>query len=278
MARLTALPSIDIIHGFKGTLDFYLWKGLPCARKWPYNPKSHHSQATIAAAATFGAVLKFYALLADTVLASFKEDAKDHTRTARDIFMSAKYGKLHSRTVPPPPPPPEEIMITGSWLNADAIAYSTSAYAWKGNFVKPMLNLQIHALGAKGDWPQGISLKFGLFTVSDGLIASVIYKSTGFTLPAALDVNPSVARIWETLDPPWTLAADTMYLLMIGRTDGADNYTLPISYPTAIFAPPFAAHEIATLSGRVAKADPTVGDAVNTCAGTAHLHATWSYS
>ncbi|GAI78615.1 unnamed protein product, partial [marine sediment metagenome] len=30
MARLTALPSLDIIHGFRGILDFYLWKGLPC--------------------------------------------------------------------------------------------------------------------------------------------------------------------------------------------------------------------------------------------------------
>jgi len=110
MARLTALPSLDIIHGFKGILDFYLWKGLPCCRSWPYNPKSHHSEATIAAAATFGAVLKSYSLLADTVLAAYRDDAKDHTRTARDIFMSAKYGKLHQRTVPPPPPPPEEQM------------------------------------------------------------------------------------------------------------------------------------------------------------------------
>lgn len=35
MTVLTALPSQAIINGFKGTVDFYLWKGVACARKWP---------------------------------------------------------------------------------------------------------------------------------------------------------------------------------------------------------------------------------------------------
>jgi len=95
MARLTALPEIDVIHGFKGVIDFYLWRGLACARMWPRNPKSHHSAATIAAAATFGAISRAFALLANSALAAFKEDAADQTRTARDIYMSAVHGKLH---------------------------------------------------------------------------------------------------------------------------------------------------------------------------------------
>jgi len=95
MARLTALPEIDVIHGFAGVIDFYLWKGLACARMWPRNPKSHHSAATIAAAATFGAISRGFALLANTALAAFQEDAADQTRTARDIYMSAVHGKLH---------------------------------------------------------------------------------------------------------------------------------------------------------------------------------------
>ncbi|GAH90840.1 unnamed protein product, partial [marine sediment metagenome] len=33
MAKLTALPSLDIIRGFKGTLDFYIRRGVPCVRK-----------------------------------------------------------------------------------------------------------------------------------------------------------------------------------------------------------------------------------------------------
>jgi len=35
MAKLEVLPSQAIIDGFKGKLDFYLWRGIPCVRKWP---------------------------------------------------------------------------------------------------------------------------------------------------------------------------------------------------------------------------------------------------
>ena len=35
MVVLTALPSMAIINGFKGTVDMYLCRGIPCARKWP---------------------------------------------------------------------------------------------------------------------------------------------------------------------------------------------------------------------------------------------------
>lgn len=35
MVRLAKLPEQAIIDGFKGKVDFYLCKGIPCARKWP---------------------------------------------------------------------------------------------------------------------------------------------------------------------------------------------------------------------------------------------------
>lgn len=38
MARLTKLPSKAIVNKFKGTIDFYYWKGMPCARSWPRWP------------------------------------------------------------------------------------------------------------------------------------------------------------------------------------------------------------------------------------------------
>lgn len=110
MARLTALPSLDIIHGFQGILDFYLWKGLPCARKWPYTPPSHVTEGTLAARAIFGAISQGYSLLGEGALQAFQDDAADQPRTARDIYMTAVYGHLHERTIPEPPPPPEEQM------------------------------------------------------------------------------------------------------------------------------------------------------------------------
>ncbi|MBA7633510.1 hypothetical protein ES703_41078 [subsurface metagenome] len=110
MARLTALPSIDIIRGFKGTLDFYLWRGLPCVRKWPHSRGKRRTAAEIASANLFGAIIKAYSLLGEGALQAYRESALDNPRTARDIYVSGVLGHLHERTEPPPPPPPEEEM------------------------------------------------------------------------------------------------------------------------------------------------------------------------
>jgi len=170
-------------------------------------------------------------------------------------------------------------LITGSYLNAESAGFSASAFAWKGNFVKPTVSISIHALAAKGDWPQGITLKFGVFTVAAGVIAAVVYKSAGVILPNPLDVNPSVARIWKVFSPPWDLVGGTLYLLAVGRSDGADNYALPVSALAVIHPAPFSAHESATGRGYIAKADPLVGDAVDIAAGvTVHILATWEIS
>jgi len=278
MARLDALPSIEIIRGFKGVLDFYVRRGQPCVRKWPHTPRSRRTAGSNAAAALFGSILKSYRLVADTVLEAYQQNAKGIPRTPRDVYVSGVLGHLHERTIPPPPPPPPEVIMTGSWLNAETTGYSAAAYAWKGCFAKPMQATTLHALGAKGDWPQGITLKFGVFTVAGGVIVAVIHKSPGVTLPAALDVNPSASRVWEIFDPPWALDAGTLYLIMVGRSDGADNYALPISGTTPTHPAPFPAHESASQYGRVAKADPLVGDPVTTLAATAHLLATWSFT
>ena len=99
MARLTALPSIDIIRGFKGTIDFYLWRGLPCARKWPRRAPGRRTEAEIASSALFGIVSTNYRLLAPLALAAFQEAAKDQPRTARDLYISAVYGHLHEASL-----------------------------------------------------------------------------------------------------------------------------------------------------------------------------------
>lgn len=33
--KLTTLPDTPTIVAFRGVVNFYLWKGIPCARAWP---------------------------------------------------------------------------------------------------------------------------------------------------------------------------------------------------------------------------------------------------
>jgi len=99
MARIDALPSIEIIRGFKGILDFYLWRGLPCVRAWPKYRPAKQTAASLAAALVFGAIVKSYGLLGDLPLEAYRQDALDQTRTARDIMVTGTYGNLHEASM-----------------------------------------------------------------------------------------------------------------------------------------------------------------------------------
>jgi len=99
MARIDVLPSIDIIRGLKGILDFYLWKGLPCVRAWPTYRPARQTAASLATALIFGAIIKSYNLLANLPLAAYREDALDQPRTARDIMVTGVYGNLHEASM-----------------------------------------------------------------------------------------------------------------------------------------------------------------------------------
>ncbi|TEU08463.1 MAG: hypothetical protein E3J25_11965 [Anaerolineales bacterium] len=99
MARIDALPSIKIIRGLKGILDFYVWKGLPCVRAWPRYRPAKQTAASLAAALVFGAIVKSYGLLGDLPLEAYRNDALDQTRTARDIMVTGVYGNLHEASM-----------------------------------------------------------------------------------------------------------------------------------------------------------------------------------
>lgn len=95
MPRLDNLPALEVIRGLKGVLDFYYWRGIPCVRKWPVIPPASRTPASLASAALFGAVVQGYSLLGGTLKLLFSEDAADHPRTARDLYVSATLGHLH---------------------------------------------------------------------------------------------------------------------------------------------------------------------------------------
>lgn len=95
MPVIKALPSPEIIRGLRGILDFYVWKGLNCVRKWPHIPPASRTPASMASAATFGAIVKGYSLLGGALKTLFARDAADQDRTGRDLYMSAVLGHLH---------------------------------------------------------------------------------------------------------------------------------------------------------------------------------------
>ncbi len=93
------MPALEIIRGFKGTLDFYYWKGIPCVRKWPHTPRSHLTQGTLSASAVFVAIIQGYALLGGAVKTLYQEAAADQPRTGRDLFVTGTYGHLHESSM-----------------------------------------------------------------------------------------------------------------------------------------------------------------------------------
>lgn len=45
MAKILGLPHQDMIDAFKGTLDFYVHRGILCVRSWPRPPTGPRSPA-----------------------------------------------------------------------------------------------------------------------------------------------------------------------------------------------------------------------------------------
>jgi len=99
MARIDVLPSIEIIRGFKGILDYYLWKGLPCVRAWPTYRPARQTDASLAAALLFGAIIKAFNLTHGAVLEQLHLEATGIPRTPRDIYVSGVYGNLHEASM-----------------------------------------------------------------------------------------------------------------------------------------------------------------------------------
>lgn len=89
MAKITKLPGQAIIDGFKGTLDFYLWKGIACVRKWPRSPGHDRAPAVESKWPAFSFAASSWLVLAPEVRNAFNEMAKSIGCTGRDIYVKA---------------------------------------------------------------------------------------------------------------------------------------------------------------------------------------------
>lgn len=89
MARLTAMPNQAIVDTLAGVIDFYYWKGIPVARKWPHWPARVAHAEEKAAQERFAYAQQMWVFLPEFLKAQYRLMAASTPVTARDIFTRA---------------------------------------------------------------------------------------------------------------------------------------------------------------------------------------------
>ncbi|MBA7658893.1 hypothetical protein ES703_66855 [subsurface metagenome] len=100
MARLEVLPHQDIIDGFKGSIDFYVHRGIPCARSWPRSPGKQRAPAVMAQWSPFSFAVKEWNNLSPAVQASYNTLATNSGLTGRDMQIRAYLTGLYRYPIP----------------------------------------------------------------------------------------------------------------------------------------------------------------------------------
>lgn len=88
MVKLASLPEAAIIDGFKGTIDFYVHDGVPCARRWPRSPSAPRAPAVQAYMQIFKDGVALWPTLSPAVQQAYNDMAVGTKMTARDLFMT----------------------------------------------------------------------------------------------------------------------------------------------------------------------------------------------
>lgn len=99
MAKLRTLPSMKIISGFKGVIDFYInyqscdrsvsGPGIPCARKWPHIPPYQRSPKELSTHVAFAWAAANWKSLSPEVQSAYWETAQSSSLTGRDLFVKS---------------------------------------------------------------------------------------------------------------------------------------------------------------------------------------------
>lgn len=99
MPRLRALPDTQRIKGFKGVIDFAVWRGVPYSRKWPKTPRSNLTPDTLERAALFTDIIRSYSRLAPELKNELITELQTVGVAPRDYYLRAVYGRLHTRVI-----------------------------------------------------------------------------------------------------------------------------------------------------------------------------------
>jgi len=122
MAKLDKMPDQHIIDGFKKSIDFYEWMGIPVARKWPRSPGHLRAPAVMEQWAAWSYIAKAWGPLPQDIKDAYAAMVVGTDWTPRDLFtrgyLSGFYRYPHSR--------PEELSTT-YWKDTGPYALTASA-------------------------------------------------------------------------------------------------------------------------------------------------------
>lgn len=85
MAKIALLPDQAIISGYKGTLDFYVYLGIPCVRSWPQPPKDPRSAPVQEQWPIFAQASRAWLNTDDESRAAMEKMTSGSTMTGRDL-------------------------------------------------------------------------------------------------------------------------------------------------------------------------------------------------
>lgn len=100
MAIIATMPSLNIISGYKGVLDFYVCMGIKCVRKWPSSPGHDRSPPVMAQWPVFTVAAKEWKHLSAAVQRAYNQYATNSGLTGRDLFMRAYIRGLYYYPTP----------------------------------------------------------------------------------------------------------------------------------------------------------------------------------
>lgn len=92
MTRLEGVPPRGIVLGLKGIIDFYSWKGMPIARRWPRKPSQPRSPAVQSQWADFKAVTQGFKTIDNTVMPALTSMVSGTQLVQKDEQVQLFYG------------------------------------------------------------------------------------------------------------------------------------------------------------------------------------------
>lgn len=139
-------------------------------------------------------------------------------------------------------------------------AASGAAFATKGNYFKPLADTTLDSLVAYMTLVSGATYRARCYEVSGksttATITAIVDNGVDFVASAAVTLDTVRLRFSSTVN----LVAGTTYLLAVSRTDGANNYILPVGVYTGGAGQGFAFPcTVGGERGQIALASPVVG-------------------